>query len=486
MLNIRNSLCYGYFLFSTTHIRKVKNRLQLIFLSVCIIVLSSCATYYTRNIKFQEAVADGRLDDAQKLLEKNKKEAEGRNKFLWQVNSGYVASMQANYEQSNVDFNQADFIAEDYRKNLGAEALALISNPMMKPYKPEDFEVVMINCYKAFNYLQLNDFENALVEAKRINIRLNALNDKYPNNKNRYRNDAFAQVMMGLIYDANQDYNNAFIAYRNALEIYQTDYKDLFNVTVPEQLKQDLLRTAYKTGFYSDVKKYEKMFNLKYEPSKDKANLVFFWLNGFGPVKAEWSINFTLIPGQGGMVTFANDELGLNFPFFVGNGQGNSSLSNLRFLRVAFPKYVERQPVFNQASINLDGNRYPLYKAEDINQIAFKTLQDRMLREMANSLLRLAMKKSLEMVASNENKGLGAVVSIANALTEKADTRNWQTLPYSISYTRVPLNDGENKIKLNVSGNANASHDFKITGSGSKTIFRVFHNLESYPAPISQ
>lgn len=449
-------------------------------------MLSSCATYYTRNVKFQNAVSEGRLDDAKSILEKDKKEAEGRNKFLWQVNTGYVESMQANFEASNVAFNQADYIAEDYHKNIGAEALALVSNPMMKPYKPEDFEVVMVNCYKAFNYLQINDLDNALVEAKRINIKLNALNDKYPNNKNRYRNDAFAHVMMGLIYDANGDYNNAFIAYRNALETYETDYTSQFNVTAPEQLKRDILRTAYKTGFYTELQEYETKFNMKYEPQKDQANLVFFWLNGFGPVKAEWSINFTLIPGQGGMMTFVNEEMGINFPFFIGSGQENSSLSNLRFLRVAFPKYVERQAVFNQANIENNGTQYPLYKSEDINQIAFKTLHDRMMREMANSLLRLAMKKSIEMVASNENKGLGAVVSIANALTEKADTRNWQTLPYSISYTRVPLNEGENKIKLNVSGNAVASHNFTITGSGTKTVFKVFHNLESYPAPINQ
>ena len=464
----------------------MKYRLQLIVSALFILTISGCATYYSRNIKFQDAVSDGRFEDAQKLLEKNKKEAEGRNKFLWQVNSGYVASMQANYEQSNTAFNQADFIAEDYRRNLGAEALALVSNPMMKPYKPEDFEAVMVNCFKAFNYLQLNDLENAMVEAKRINIRLNALNDKYPNNKNRYRNDAFAHVLMGLIYDANGDYNNAFIAYRNALETYETDYISQFNVAVPEQLKRDLLRTAYKTGFNKELREYEKKFSMKYEPTKDQANLVFFWLNGFGPVKAEWSINFTLVPGQGGMVTFANEEMGLNFPFYVGNNPENSSLSNLRFLRVAFPKYIERQAVFNLASIVSNGNNYPLCKAEDINQIAFKTLHDRMLREMANSLLRLAMKKSIEMVASNENKGLGAVVSIANALTEKADTRNWQTLPYSISYTRVPLNEGENKIKLNVSGNAIASHDFTFTGSGNRTIFKAFHNLESYPAPTNQ
>ena len=66
--------------------------------------------------------------------------------------------------------------------------------------------------------------EDALVEVRKINIRLQQLNDKYPDHKNRYQRDAFAQLLMGLIYDAAGDYNNAFIAYRNAYNTYQTDY----------------------------------------------------------------------------------------------------------------------------------------------------------------------------------------------------------------------------------------------------------------------
>ncbi len=37
----------------------------------------------------------------------------------------------------------------------------------------------------------------------------------------RYQHDAFANNLIGLIYDASGDYNNAFIAYRNAYDIYE-------------------------------------------------------------------------------------------------------------------------------------------------------------------------------------------------------------------------------------------------------------------------
>ena len=52
--------------------------------------------------------------------------------------------MNGKYELSNTNLNKADLYIEDYSKSLGNEALALLTNPMVKPYKPEDFEAVMI------------------------------------------------------------------------------------------------------------------------------------------------------------------------------------------------------------------------------------------------------------------------------------------------------------------------------------------------------
>jgi hypothetical protein len=54
---------------------------------------------------------------------------------------------------------------------------------------------------------------------------------------------------MGIIYQSAKDYNNAFIAYRNALEVYENDYARMFGMRPPEQLRKDLLNAAWRTGF---------------------------------------------------------------------------------------------------------------------------------------------------------------------------------------------------------------------------------------------
>ena len=71
---------------------------------------------------------------------------------------------------------------------------------------------------------------------------------------------------------------------------------------------------------------------------------------------------------------------------------------------------------------------------------------------MGTSLLRLGLKKAAELKLAQENAALGAAATITNAITEKADTRNWQTLPHSIYYTRVPLNAGNNNLVLKMQG----------------------------------
>ena len=463
-------------------------RKQFIFLLLALLpllILTSCATYYQKNIKFQTSVVNGDLEKAKEILESDKGKT-GKNRVLYLFNKGWVQWMMNENAESNIALDEADKIIEDQQKNYGLEALALITNPNVKPYKPEDFEVVLVNYFKALNYLNLGKYSDALVEVRKVNEKLNQLNDKYPDHKNRYQDDAFAHVIMGLIYDANHEYNDAFIAYRNALNVYENSYKINFNIQVPEQLKWDLMRAAYRTGFDEELRFYEQKFNLKYENKpNDGGELVFIWHNGFGPVKSEWSINFTKTGSNNGIVTFANEQYGLSVPIYIGDKSEDekSGFSKLSFLRIAFPKYLERKPVFNNADIHANGKVYPLQYAQDINGIAFKTLNDRMLREMGNAILRLASKKALEAAARKENEDLGSAVGIVNALTEKTDTRNWQTLPYSISYTRIPLPVGESNVDFSAYSSISMpeKETFKFNIVKGKTIFFTYSSLESLP-----
>jgi len=437
-------------------------------------------------MEFQKLVANGDLEKAEAKLSHNKRMQKDRNRLLFLMNMGFVNHMQQEYAVSNMYFNEADLLIEDYKKSYGAEALALVSNPEVKPYRAEDFESVMIHYYKSVNFLKLADYEASIVEAKRMNLVLNRLNDKYKDHKNRYQADAFAHILMGLSYEASGKINDAFIAYRNAVEVYRGEH-GYFDIPIPNQLKTDLLRTAYILGFGNELQFYEREFDMTYQHQPTPfGEAVVIWQNGMGPVKDEVSFNFIAVPGSGSYVIFENEQLGLTFPFYVGDDkQKRDDLLALHVVRVAFPKYLERPTYFTNAFVAANGKEFTLELAQDINAIAFKTLNDRFIREMGISLLRLGLKKVAEIKLGQENAALGAAATITNAISEKADTRNWQTLPHSIYYTRIPLKEGSNALKLNMKNKRNTTDytTFEVEGDERVRLhFLPYHSIEHLPA----
>lgn len=77
-------------------------------------------------------------------------------------------------------------------------------------------------------------------------------------------------------------------------------------------------------------------------------------------------------------------------------------------------------------------------------------------------------------------------LGLFNALTEKADTRHWENLPFEISYTRVRFPEGNHIVKLAPDFNDkvtykilkrfNVGHE-EVTIKKGKTTFLQFNTL---------
>jgi uncharacterized protein len=449
--------------------------------------LTSCATYYQANLGFNKEFESGNLTGALQTLKNQSGHATGKDRFLYFVNKGLVLSMMGQYEESNQFFENAYLFWEDFKVDYFSEGASYLINPTITTYRGEDHEHLILLYYKALNYLKMQKTEEALVECRRLNIRLQQLSDRYSSNNN-YKHDAFINNLMGIIYDADKDYNNAFIAYRNALDSYRNEYETMFQLAAPQQLKLDLLRTAQLSGLTSELEYYKNQFsmpNYHYEPS-DGGELIFFWHNGLAPYKAEWGINFFIDHSFGDRINFYNREMGLSFNFPKSSYSENDlkGLARIEFFHVAFPKYIERLPYFHEANLQVNGVKYNLEMTENINKIAFKVLDERMGHEFGKALIRVALKKASEYSLKKEDKTMGALLGIFNTLTEKADTRNWQTLPHSIYYARVPLPVGQTTVTLNLRGapQQHAEQTFTYEIKKGQVLYHTFSSLESgYP-----
>ena len=431
-----------------------------------ILFLVSCGSYNRQIGTYYAEVRNGNYEKADAALNHNKKLQLGRNHLLYLLEKGKMAHLLKQYDSSNRYFNEADLFMEDARTSAGDIAIGTLLNPMMQTYKGEDFEKFMVHYYKALNYLYLGQDNEALVEARRITLQSYALQDKKNNNENRYSDDAFSLMMQGIVYEQDRDFNNAFISYRNAADIFLKKDNMYYGISLPLQLKKDVLRTAIINGFTDEMQRYEKLFNITYQKEEvpEGGELVVFWENGLAPVKQEQNFFFSLTKDGAGNFAFIDPTGAFNIPFDAGTSinRDDPNINNLRTFRVAFPRYEEQPLVYSSAAVVANNKTYELEGAQDINKLAFATLKERFLKEMSLALSRLAVKKLAEAAVrpkkddknKDEKEALALAIQAFSFISEKADTRNWQSLPHTIYYTRIPLSKGANAITLQVGGSS--------------------------------
>jgi len=120
----------------------------------------------------------------------------------------------------------------------------MLSNDLTLPYEGEDFETVLINVVAALNYVLLNQWDDALVEARKVDHKLNVINDRY-DKKNVYKEDAFARYLSGILYEGKGELNDAFIERVVPAILAGTSAKD---VAVSPEKRNQLAQDIYDRG----------------------------------------------------------------------------------------------------------------------------------------------------------------------------------------------------------------------------------------------
>jgi uncharacterized protein len=424
------------------------------FIIVLLFTLASCRTYYDKVLDFHKDLNRNDYKAAEKDLLNTRFLKLKRNEILRYLELGKVFHLQHLYDSSNYYFNKADLLMEE-KTRVADVSTSVLVNEAVTRYHGEDFERVLVNYYKALNYLYLNLNEDALVEAKRINIRLNELADKQLIDGRRYKADAFAHTLQGFVYERLNDYNNAFISYRNACELYTKDSSNTYlGSQLPLQLKIDLINVANKAGFFAERDEYCTKFALPFASVKDtsKMRLLFIWENGLAPVKQQEDVMLFLVKGVGGDLMFRNKTGDINIPFPLPEKENNKDkgINDLKIVRIAYPTYMNVPDYYTHLSIQSNGVSFSPDMAENVTYIANATLKERFLKEMTLTLSRIALKKiaEAELKKNKDTELAGAILGIVGALMEKADTRNWQSLPSYISYTRIPVNKADTLLNL--------------------------------------
>lgn len=385
--------------------------------------LVGCVSYQARVRQARADLANGQAAAAATFFAE-KASQEGNDQLLYLLDYGIALHQAGDLEKSNKILLEADHLAElkDYT-SLSREAGSLFTSEALIQYKSERFENILINVYMALNYTLLGDYENALVECRRIDTKI--YKQKLENEDER--KSFFARYLSAMIWEEQGKWSEAYIDYNNA-------YKINPNVNY---LRKDLIRMAWRAGRSQTLRQWLHEFphyelkDIKNEMAST-GELVFIYQQGWIPRKYPRPENFR------------------------------------------FPYLVPQNAAYSQAVVEVDGEKQkPTENLYNVGAEAIRTLDNDFNYLVAKKIIGIVAKQVVADQIRQKNKGLGALALIAMNAADQADLRQWSTLPDSFQMTKVSLPPGSHHVKIWAQGSAGEKliYDATVTIKKGKKTF---------------
>ncbi len=420
----------------------MKNLLKLQSGLLLCVFSTGCATYTHNAVTFRSSLAGGHYETALQTLGEARK---GPARLLYLMENGLIAHYRGEYHASNRFFETAERLSDRlFTRSLSREAASLITNEQVRAYRGEEFELAFINYYRALNYWYLDEPEEALVECRKANLKL----DRYAARADydaTYRNDAFIHYITGLIYEATGELNDAYVSYRNALDAYET-YREAFGLEAPDALRKDLGRVEQALDFVDSPGK--AVVNRGRRPAGGGELIVFSEI-GFVPHKVEEEISLPIYEGDdfnGKKDRLERASRKIAYRHFKPHYAGESKVKH--WLRVVLPAYEDVAPRTQTVRVTVAGRQTTTTLAEDLSAIAWQTFQDKQPAILARTVARGLIKYSVSVKAKEKSRVLGFIVNLFSAAIEAADTRSWVSLPHNVQIGRLTLPAGTHTLTL--------------------------------------
>jgi len=385
--------------------------------------IAGCGAAYARSMK--GPLKRLQFRDYEGALGKLEKPLGNTNKLLYRLERGLIHHYQGGFQESNRQFDKAERLAERLEtRSVSREVAALLTNDAIRPYRGEELERALIHYYRALNYRYLQDPQGALVECRKANIMLAAAAAKAEYELS-YRNDAFIQYMTGLFFEAEEEWNDAYISYKDALKGYAA-YETAFGMSMPPVLARDLVQLAQRLGYDDDVTEYSERYGVEPPPPgvAEDCEVTIFAESGFIARKSQKEIQVPILEDDDtGNIWRLSDHM-------VHRYHHPRTYEKVKhWLKVALPEYRPSSPKVHGVRLSSGGQTASASLAEDLNAIAFKNFSEKESTILLRTAARALAKYTMTEVAEDKNEVLGWLANLFGTATEAADTRGWLTLP---------------------------------------------------------
>jgi hypothetical protein len=398
-----------------------------------VFLVFSCATKADVYKEIDGAVGDASFENAVAMIEKGQEGKKPiypeKNQILLYLDKGILEHYAGKYDASSADLEEGErLIEEAFTKSVSQEITSYIANDNTKEYPGEDYEDIYINVFNALNYYHRGDTEGAMVEIRKVNIKLQALADKYaaggslikdfvkkqvenvvlPDDEPIVLTDsALARYIAGLLYRGDNSLDDARIDFEEIQRIY-TAAPGIYSGSVPASIGEEL----------------------NIPSGKARLNVVAF--TGLAPVKQQ-------------------DVLSVPIPL-------PSNLANQA--KLALPQMVTRPSRIDGVTVKLQsGESFPLELIENMETVAIETFKAKYGLIFLKTLTRVAVKAIAGEVAAQAAEkaagGYGSLVSFGSKLvadaSESADIRLSRYIPGKAYVGGITLDPGSYDVTFTFS-----------------------------------
>jgi len=424
--------------------------------------LVSCVTM-TRNAVFvkADAGADARnYDQAARILDgpDSKTFYTDKDQVLRNLDAGMLFHFAGETEESLKRLEAADRLIElNFTKSLSNAAASFVLNDYQLEYFGEAYEDLYVNVFKALDYLRTGQVDDAYVEIRRVDTKLNLLEDKYGRLADSMNSSPTAK---GTVKAGRSQFHNSALARYLSFLIYRAIGK-------PDDAELDLkkLREAFASQ--------PTLYNFPLPPLSpaaedgEKAKLTVMAFTGRSPLKRANNLrintlqNLIVISTQkedsSGHLTFTN-LAPLPFPGVEGGYNFKAEL----------PEMVLRPSKVARVSVLVDGNPAgDLALLEKLDSIALETFQftqtpiffKTIVRTVTKGILTQKAKEQANRSASQAGE-LGMVLAFAGGIaadlavdySEQADLRNARYFPGQAYIGEFEVPPGEHEVTFEYYG----------------------------------
>ena len=427
---------------------------------IAVPVLWSCASVQTQQYQYAETVPlvrEGEYEEAVHIIEESKgSHYKEKDRVLYYLDLGMLLHWAGEYQMSNTMLTLAENAIEElFTTSISKGVASAVLNDNALDYGGEDYEDVYLNVFKSLNYIALGDNQAAQVEIRRVQIKLDLLEDKYKRLVEEYNASEDAR---GELTPVESRFHNDVLARYISMLLYRTEgsFDDA-------RIDREAMDEAWKTQGH--LYNFEKPRLPSVEFPDDGTALVnVLSFSGLGPVKLADTFSLTTAPGvvfvsmAGQDDDYVNELVGFNVIPVPGLQAG------IHF-KIQFPRLKSRRSQADRIVVKFDSEEVAeLSMLEKMESIARETYLIKQPLTVGRTIIRAVMKNIIKEIGktavheglSHEDDSVffivgilaGLVADVAVDVTENADLRISHFFPSHAHATEIAVEPGEYRVTV--------------------------------------